>query len=389
MKYGLVAYDFSLPATNIGNEIQTLAAAQFLPRIDKFFYFLDFSRDCVTDEHYKLIFNGYWFPDYFLENNFGFSPQDMLIHYEPIHRSPRRPPEKIIQRQRIDLRSDIEFLPVSIHFQPNSDQLVVSPDVQRYLNAYGGGVGARDIVTAQIFNAMGVKSYFSGCLTLTLCRNKNISKGDYIIVSGHTKLKRLFPFVVSKTKRPVYDLSDYITSNCGGAIENLVMGESMLDLLQGAHCVVTSRLHTALPALALGAPVLFVYSPIAVPDYKGGDINSVHRLSGLAALLNTVEENYYYANYSVYDVDNPPPNKPDYLRLRQGLIERCAEFMGEDNSYPGDNGRVSVLDKIKGSNASEVHANIFKTNVRMLNDKLTAFRNVTMYMNSISGFQVL
>ena len=201
--------------------------------------------------------------------------------------------------------------------------------------------------------------------------------------------RRLFPFIQSKTKRPIYDLSDYIKENYGGGIEDIAVAENILDLLQGAHCVVTSRLHIALPCLAIGTPVLFIYSPTSIFDFKSEKpVNDVPRLSGLVPLLNAVEENYYYSNYGIYDLDNPPENKKDHLILRENLIKRCAEFIGKDNPYPKDGQRISALTKINQVNLDELNLNIFKTNIKISNDKMKLFRAVTMEMNKISGYYI-
>ena len=57
MKYGLISYDYT---TNLGNEIQSIAARRFLPQID---YYIEHEKlDQFTGDNVKMIMNG-WFVD--------------------------------------------------------------------------------------------------------------------------------------------------------------------------------------------------------------------------------------------------------------------------------------------------------------------------------------
>ena len=47
-----------------------------------------------------------------------------------------------------------------------------------------GPVGTRDIHTKNIFDKLDIRSYFSGCLTLTIEKFKDIEKENYIVVNG-------------------------------------------------------------------------------------------------------------------------------------------------------------------------------------------------------------
>ncbi|AFA40079.1 hypothetical protein Pogu_2052 [Pyrobaculum oguniense TE7] len=128
VKYGLLI----AKTNNLGDDIQSLAAKQFLPRVD---YYID--RDnpkiCCTDERVKVIMNG-WFthkPDTWMP-----SPQ-------------------------------IEPLLISFHVSPDIAWRFLRKPIIEYLKNHEP-IGTRDTWTEKLLNKYGIKSYFSGCLTLTL-----------------------------------------------------------------------------------------------------------------------------------------------------------------------------------------------------------------------------
>ena len=68
MKFGLLDYNYGIRQyrieTNFGDEIQSIAASYFLPKID---YFID--RELISSNHFdknekiKIIMNGWWMHD--------------------------------------------------------------------------------------------------------------------------------------------------------------------------------------------------------------------------------------------------------------------------------------------------------------------------------------
>jgi hypothetical protein len=95
-------------------------------------------------------------------------------------------------------------------------------------------------------------------------------------------------------------------------------------LYENASCVITDRLHCALPCLALNTPVLAIDNGL-----------SHERFDGLKELLTETTLDEYFSNYSMYDVDNPPENSKDYLKIRKNLIDTCKKFTGcmNDSCY--------------------------------------------------------
>jgi len=94
-----------------------------------------------------------------------------------------------------------------------------------------------------------------------------------------------------------------------------------------ASCVVTSRIHCALPCLGLGTPVLYVYNDAQ------DDLSSC-RLNGLAELFNVVHlRNDVLMPFKGFNKGNKinahnfPTNKGDYKVYADALIAKCRDFV--------------------------------------------------------------
>jgi hypothetical protein len=134
------------------------------------------------------------------------------------------------------------------------------------------------------------------------------------------------------------DVSDDVftsaSRNCDGPLIRLTHGDSELTgparfakaghLLQcyaQARAVLTTRLHCALPCLALGTPVLLIETA-----------RDSYRFDGLRDLLwHTTEQELLRGNFQ-YDLRDPPPNKEDWRKLREPLVSRCQAFVRDDGS---------------------------------------------------------
>ena len=95
----------------------------------------------------------------------------------------------------------------------------------------------------------------------------------------------------------------------------LAMAERLLELYARARLVVTSRLHCALPCLALGTPVLFMTRRPRLA-----------RIEPAMRLAHACTTQDFLAGRDGYDLTKPPPNPTAYLALRGSLIERCTDW---------------------------------------------------------------
>lgn len=280
-QFGLLRYS----SVNIGDEIQSIAASRFLPRIDCLVP-RDKIKKFTSGIKTKLIMNAWWM----------WKPKNF-------------PPSK-----------DIEPLLISMHISRHIRKNFLKPDTKQYLIDHGP-VGCRDRDTEEWLKSNNIPAYFSGCLTLTLQRNPLIKRKDYIIAVDIPH--EVEQEIKKRTTRPVYNISRVISPYFTQE-ERFQIAKIVLYLYQSAHCVITSRLHASMPCLALETPVLLLDSNDEILHNDG-------RYTGLMDLCNTVKENDFMSDKNSYDIATPPRNPSLYLDLRHKLIEKCSEFTGFNN----------------------------------------------------------
>jgi hypothetical protein len=159
----------------------------------------------------------------------------------------------------------------------------------------------------------GVECFYSACLTLTFpplpdARREETIACDLDAESMAVLLRRL-------RKPPIVTTHiDAVTASIG---ERLGKAEELLRLYAGARLVVTSRLHCALPCLALGTPVLFIYRPEQMARQQPG-VDLAHHVS---------HDDFVGESFD-YDLNNPPPNSGAHLPFARDLAARCQSFLG-------------------------------------------------------------
>jgi hypothetical protein len=301
VKYALLSYRNT---GNLGDEIQSIAARQFLPRVDQLV-----DRDFLTEatpqpgERFGLVLNG-WFT----------------------HRPENWPPPK----QFIPL-------PISMHLansthitsrlRVSAQDVILDEHLVSYLRHWGP-VGARDLRTLEQLEAAGVPAYFSGCLTLTLRRDPAVDRRDEIVLIDVPS--EVVQLVRASTRRDVVIVT-HGEPGMGDPAQRFRRAESLLVRYQNAHCVITSRLHAALPCLGYDTPVLLV-----CPE---ADM----RFDGLNQLVRSCSESELLGGRVQFDIDDPPPNDLDYLRFREALGERVTRFVNELESGVGHSVEPSVV----------------------------------------------
>ncbi len=253
MKYGLLTYVENKRFFNVGDNIQSLAAKQFLPKIDTFL-----NREKLGEYHgdpVKLIMNGW-----FTHNTHNWVPSD-----------------------------DIDPVFVSFHMNNTAAPAMLSEKGIAYLKKHEP-IGCRDQFTADTLKAKGIDAYFTGCLTLTLDSYKVDDAergGDIYIVDPlysyprpekvfyNTKLtiknilngtafklgkknKHLKKFISEEVLKTAEFINQEPPSNEYTDEEKFEMAEELLHKYAKAKLVITSRIHCALPCLAMGTPVIFI-----------------------------------------------------------------------------------------------------------------------------------
>lgn len=290
VKYGLFEYH----TENIGDEVQSIAASRFLPRIDYYF-----DRDNInatktkSNETIKLIMNG-WYT------------------HHPENWPPKNP--------------NLDPLLIAMHVEQDAldgspAKAFASPESKNFLSKYGP-VGARNYPTLDFFKENDIDSYFSGCITLTLNPCPKVKKKDYILAVDVPD--EIYETMTKNTNRPILKLDTNRKIDLDRGTRFLI-AEFWLYLYQSAHAVVTTRLHTMLPCLAFKTPVLGI---------SGRDPK---RYKGLIDLTNHVSADEYLKDPSIFNLDHPPKNPDSYLDLRKKLEKTCTDFTNFDskNSFLG------------------------------------------------------
>lgn len=291
MKYGLLYYK---DTDNIGDDIQTFAQERFIPHVD---YLID--RENLESfipekkEKVKVIMNAWYIHDKF---NFDISP-----YIEPLY-----------------ISMFLKKFPYQAGITIGSDYL--NKNILESFKKYSP-VGARDIHTKNLLDKLGIESYFSGCMTLTINKFSDVEKKDYIVVVGLNDKE--IDYIKKKTNREVINFIQDIDKGSFANESWEVRRKRVMDTLklyQGAHLVITTKLHCSLPCLALGTSVLLLYDT-SFPENKD-------RIGTYLSYLNYIKrEDFFSANIQF---ENPPKNPTKYLELRNTLEKNVINFINKN-----------------------------------------------------------
>ena len=294
MKYGLL---INRGARNLGDDIQSYAESLFLPKID---YLVD--REFISefkpkrkDEVVATIMGAWW-----TRHKWNFPPpKNIYPLWISIHLT-NFPPEHI--------------------GVPIYDELFHGVGGEN-LKAYGP-VGTRDMATLDVLQKLDIPSYFSGCVTITLPKQKKkkLDKEYILFVDLDPRVEKKLRQQLKGADIEIKKISnDRPTRRTAEEMDDWEFRKKetieLLELYQNAKCVVTRRLHVALPCLAMEVPVLCVHYP------KNA------RFSPYNEWLNMVSPEDFLKGKYDFDFLNPKPNKKDYLPYRKKLIKQMTEFV--------------------------------------------------------------
>jgi hypothetical protein len=276
MNKGTITYHFS---DNLGDYIQTLAAEQLLGT-GPFEHCDREQLHTYSGDGVALLTNG-WF----------------MAH--PTHWPPA---------------SKIHPLLISMHINPTAEAQMLNAAGVNYLKTHGP-VGCRDFHTLNVLKEKGVPAYFSGCLTLTLKRSDWVPKGtprngilvlsalDRLLPNLNTlwkeknykqwllqllkfprkrkraqKAQKALMHFLEQQQQPITYASQIVERPFSSNSAYFTAARQQLEKIATAAVVITSRIHTALPAVALGTPVVFLVDGLQHP-------NQMSRLEGLTHLF--------------------------------------------------------------------------------------------------------
>ena len=144
-------------------------------------------------------------------------------------------------------------------------------------------IGCRDTNTRDELIKYGIKAYFSSCLTTTLDIDYSAPKKERTndIIFTDFKFGHYSPadnYILSLKAynfNNIINITHFMNLNITH-IERLKLAKKLLDKYARAKLVITTRIHAALPCLALNTPVIFVNQNVNI------------RFSGLYKFLNTI-----------------------------------------------------------------------------------------------------
>lgn len=330
---------------NIGDYVQSLAGAQYLPQIDEYF---DRENPCATGENIKMIMNAWymWNPD------------------------------------RFPICKRIIPLPVSMHISPMiKDDVFKNSSVIDWFKK-NEPIGCRDKGTESLLKSKGIDCYFSGCLTLTLGKKYKFNgerKGLVFVDPYIASVRKELSFIetlssvflgllhaktLSKIlrkfnhhyfighfgwlKRFIYS-SIFIKTYCkwfslreladaefishmvkvGEGTElqtegqKMAYAENLVKKYARASLVVTGRIHCALPCLGIETPVIFT---VGHALEEGSESSSAGRFGGLIDFFNVARIKKLKASG---DFEFPVKNKDFYKPYAEELDKKCTVFMQE------------------------------------------------------------
>jgi len=327
MKFGLFTYKDRNQQFNVGDHIQSLAARQYLPKVDQLI-----ERDSLSllnlKEETAVIMNG-WFT----------------------HEPENWPPVELLK----------PFF-VSFHLNSSHASKVLNKEENvKYLKKHSP-IGCRDTGTVKLLQERGIDAYYSSCLTTTLDIDyATEERGDEILIvdvlykddlltqykefprkilSGVKTGKIFSLFKREKAiksiipghilKRAKYVTHSYWNKDYTEA-ERFELAETLLKRYAKAKLVITSRIHCALPCIALGTPVLFI---------SGGGLSrksEMSRLKGVIEHLNVIStepislDNSIAKGIQVLDPKNIDwdgvENPTGYIEYAKKLKSSCSSFI--------------------------------------------------------------
>lgn len=311
MKFGILMHKNT---QNIGDDIQSFAAANLLPSVD---YFLD--RETLddfkteNDEPVATVMSAWY-----MWSKWNWPPSRYIV---PLYVGMHWADHQVANQDGSPVKT--EFL------------TGIGGD---YLNSYGP-IGCRDLPTLNDFEAIGIKSYFSGCITLTLPKMPIIkSEKEYICAVDLPapvlkKLKQKMQGTGIEVRETTH-YKDYRDSKATWE-ERTEAVTDLLTIYQNAKCVVTRRLHCALPCLAMEVPVF-------ITNKHKRPISG--RFDPYYDWLHNCSYSEFLADNYEYDFTNPPANNGGHIETRNKLIASVQEFA---EKYKDAQGSYKDYDKLQ------------------------------------------
>jgi hypothetical protein len=155
--------------------------------------------------------------------------------------------------------------PVYSRYPPFADVLRESSSVRKVFKR-AQPVGARDLHTLGLLQELGIDSYFAGCPTMTLRPRGIPANGTVVAIDVPEEICEVLERQLGRLVIKISNRRDSSWSSAPALRRDV---EPYLEILERADLVVTSRLHAALPAHALGTRVVFAPRDTSDPRFSG------------------------------------------------------------------------------------------------------------------------
>ena len=165
-----------------------------------------------------------------------------------------------------------KIIPVFLALSIMADNL--SKEECEYLRRYEP-IGCRDYYTMKILRKYGIWAYFNGCMTATLPRADKLSGERPYLVDIPQEYMRWIPEEI----RDNAVVRTQVLNECFDPEQE--MKKRLEEYAENASLIVTTRLHCAMPCVAMGLPVVMMKSRFSF------------RFSFLSRYLHVYEENEF------------------------------------------------------------------------------------------------
>lgn len=263
-KYALLCYPTSY---NLGDDIQSLAARQYLPRVD---YLIDRDAQCAP----LRVFSPITYEPSVLPDNTPLRSIRILgngWHDSRVTRFPYSPAlAPYFVAFHLNDHHDLFNTAMYSVMRKSArlDDLFSAKDAARlaFFKA-NEPIGTRDMHTLHLLQEKGIEAFHTCCLTLTLKPTRVLTdgereNGEILITDVHLSDKELFDALVPKRIQAQAQYIEHAVKSLLPQAKKEQMAQALLDRYQRAKCVITSRLHCALPSIAFGTPTLFLFKPM-------------------------------------------------------------------------------------------------------------------------------
>ena len=196
--------------------------------------------------------------------------------------------------------NNISPLFISFHINPSAERDLLKPESLNYLKQHEP-IGCRDTYTQNLLQKNGIKSYHSSCITTTFTRDKyltNKTQPEGVIVIGafdrlnpSIDFSSIYRLLLSLIKYPIYKLKFLLKKQSfenhlrnqnlvvkryqqitkrkiSSHNQGLKLANDMLKEIAKSEIIITSRIHAALPALAMGLKVIFINEGLSHKNHK-------------------------------------------------------------------------------------------------------------------------